>query len=43
MRRQRLHLLRTSAPLAVGAAVLALWEIVVRIEGIPPYILPARC
>jgi NitT/TauT family transport system permease protein len=40
MRRQRLHLLRTSAPLAVGAAVLALWEIVVRIEGIPPYILP---
>src|SRR3954447_19263559 len=40
MRRQRLHLLHTSAPLAVGAAVLALWEIVVRIEGIPPYILP---
>ena len=40
MRRQRLHILRTSAPLAVGAAVLALWEIAVRIEGIPPYILP---
>jgi NitT/TauT family transport system permease protein len=40
MRRQRLHLLRTSAPLAVGAAVLALWEMIVRAEGIPPYILP---
>jgi NitT/TauT family transport system permease protein len=40
MRRQRLHLLRTCAPLAVGAAVLALWEIIARIEGIPPYILP---
>jgi NitT/TauT family transport system permease protein len=40
MRRQRLHLLRISAPLAVGAAVLALWEIIVRAEGIPPYILP---
>jgi NitT/TauT family transport system permease protein len=40
MQRQRLHLLRISAPLAVGAAVLALWEIIVRAEGIPPYILP---
>src|ERR1700732_3413471 len=40
MRRQRLHLLRISAPLAVGAAGLALWEIIVRFEGIPPYILP---
>ena len=28
------------APLAVGTAVLVLWEIVVRINGIPPYILP---
>jgi len=28
------------APLAVGAVLLALWEIVVRVNGIPPYILP---
>ena len=28
------------APLAVGTAFLVLWEIVVRINGIPPYILP---
>jgi NitT/TauT family transport system permease protein len=28
------------APLAVGSAFLVLWEIVVRINGIPPYILP---
>jgi NitT/TauT family transport system permease protein len=28
------------APLAVGSAFLVLWEIVVRIDGIPPYILP---
>jgi NitT/TauT family transport system permease protein len=40
MQRQRLHLLRNSAPLAVGAAVLVLWEIIVRVKGIPPYILP---
>src|SRR6202030_223543 len=40
MRRQRLHLLRISAPLTVGAVLLALWEIIVRFEGIPPYILP---
>jgi NitT/TauT family transport system permease protein len=31
---------RIVAPLAVGAALLALWEIMVRAEGIPPYILP---
>ena len=31
---------RVAAPLAVGAALLALWEAMVRIEGIPPYILP---
>jgi NitT/TauT family transport system permease protein len=31
---------RIAAPLAVGAALLALWEIIVRAEGIPPYILP---
>ena len=28
------------APLAVGAVLLALWEVVVRVNGIPPYILP---
>jgi NitT/TauT family transport system permease protein len=28
------------APLAVGAVLLALWEIVVWVNGIPPYILP---
>src|SRR5258708_13741097 len=36
----RLRLPRVIAPLAVGAVLLALWEIVVRCEGIPPYILP---
>src|SRR5438309_5859876 len=40
MRQLRLHFWRTAAPLAVGAVLLALWEIVVRAEGIPPYILP---
>ena len=29
------------APLAVGAAFLVFWEVVVRINGIPPYILPS--
>jgi NitT/TauT family transport system permease protein len=28
------------APLAVGGVLLVLWEIVVRVNGIPPYILP---
>ena len=28
------------APLVVGVVILALWEAVVRIEAIPPYILP---
>jgi NitT/TauT family transport system permease protein len=31
---------RIVAPLAVGAALLGLWETLVRAEGIPPYILP---
>ena len=31
---------RIAAPLVVGAVLLGLWEIVVRIEGTPPYILP---
>src|SRR5437763_13590372 len=40
MRQLRLHFWRTAAPLAVGAVLLALWEIVVRLAAIPPYILP---
>src|ERR1700761_1617297 len=40
MRQLRPRFGRIAAPLAVGAAVLALWEIIVRAEGIPPYILP---
>jgi NitT/TauT family transport system permease protein len=35
-----LRLWRLGAPLAVGAILLALWEAVVRLQGIPPYILP---
>ncbi|MGE5270624.1 MAG: ABC transporter permease [Thiohalocapsa sp.] len=34
-------MLRIAAPLAVGVVFLALWEAVVRLRGIPPYILPA--
>ena len=33
--------LRVLAPLSVGVTFLALWQIVVRLEEIPPYILPA--
>jgi NitT/TauT family transport system permease protein len=40
MRRLRFHPIRVAAPFAVGAVVLALWEAIVRVEGIPPYILP---
>src|SRR5580704_1822075 len=32
---------RLLAPLFIGALFLALWEGVVRVRGIPPYILPA--
>jgi len=32
---------RILAPVAIGALFLALWEAVVRLRGIPPYILPA--
>jgi len=35
-----LRLGRIAAPFAVGTVLLALWEIVVRVNGIPPYILP---
>ncbi|HLF47918.1 MAG TPA: ABC transporter permease, partial [Methylomirabilota bacterium] len=31
---------RALAPALVGLAALAAWEAVVRMEGIPPYILP---
>ena len=34
------RLWRIAAPLAVGVALLAVWEAVVRVEGIPHYILP---
>ena len=34
------RLWRIAAPLAVGAVFLAIWEIIIRFEGIPPYILP---
>jgi NitT/TauT family transport system permease protein len=40
MRRRWSRFWRIAAPVAVGAALLALWEIIVRAEGIPPYILP---
>jgi NitT/TauT family transport system permease protein len=32
---------RIAAPIAIGLADLAIWEAVVRINGIPPYVLPA--
>ena len=41
MRPRRIsQLWRVAAPLALGAFFLALWEVVVRAENIPPYILP---
>jgi len=36
-----LRLWRIVPPFAVGAVLLAIWEFVVRINGIPPYILPS--
>ena len=38
---QYMRLWRIAAPLGVGAVLLALWEIVVRVNSIPPYILPS--
>ncbi|MGH6952867.1 MAG: ABC transporter permease [Alphaproteobacteria bacterium] len=35
------RLARVAAPLLIGLATLAGWEAVVRLEGIPPYILPS--
>jgi NitT/TauT family transport system permease protein len=40
MRRLKLRFWRTAAPIFVGAVVLACWETVVRVEQMPPYILP---
>src|SRR5215468_687052 len=40
MRQTRARLWRIAAPLAVGGVVLASWETIVRVEGVPPYILP---
>ena len=40
VRQTRARLWRITAPLAVGAGALAIWEAIVRLEGIPPYILP---
>jgi NitT/TauT family transport system permease protein len=34
------RLWRIAAPLAVGVVLLAIWEVIVRVEGVPPYILP---
>jgi NitT/TauT family transport system permease protein len=38
--RRFFRLWRIVAPLAVGACFLILWEVVVRAENVPPYILP---
>ena len=35
-----MRLARIAAPLALGIAFLAAWEAVVRVEDVPPYILP---
>jgi len=40
MKQMRARLWRIAAPLAVGGVVLALWETIVWVEGVPPYILP---
>jgi NitT/TauT family transport system permease protein len=40
MRRLRFRWWRIAAPVAVGAGVLIFWEAVVRLDAIPPYILP---
>ena len=37
----RARLSRILAPAVVGALFLGAWEAVVRVNGIPPYILPA--
>jgi NitT/TauT family transport system permease protein len=39
-RRRPARLWRVAAPLAVGIAVLAAWQALVAVNGVPPYILP---
>jgi NitT/TauT family transport system permease protein len=41
VRDRRDRALRTALPIVVLALGLAIWELVVRIENIPPYVLPA--
>jgi NitT/TauT family transport system permease protein len=41
VRESRDRVLRIALPIVVLALGLAVWELVVRIEGIPPYVLPA--
>jgi NitT/TauT family transport system permease protein len=36
-----LRLWRVAAPLVVGVVFLSVWEILVRINGIPRYVLPS--
>jgi NitT/TauT family transport system permease protein len=38
--RRRGRFWRVAGPLAVGAAMLALWQAIVHLEDVPPYILP---
>ncbi len=40
-RERRDRMLRIVLPIVVLALVLAIWELVVRLESIPPYVLPA--
>jgi NitT/TauT family transport system permease protein len=40
-RERRDEVMRIALPIAVLALVLGLWELVVDVEGIPPYVLPA--
>jgi len=39
--RRALRLVRILLPIVVLAAGIALWELVVRLNNIPPYVLPA--
>jgi NitT/TauT family transport system permease protein len=40
-RERREQVMRIALPVAVLALILGLWELVVDVEGIPPYVLPA--
>ena len=39
-RRRREHLVRWLAPLAIALLAIGGWELLVRVNQIPPYILP---